>query len=142
MSDQQAAPEAVLRDDSQKADDKMPNGGEKSEAKKRKEAKKAEKDAKFKAKMEKKAQLVKQTGKEGTGKPKDEKKKPKEVTKYDKAVNEGEEKDLSGPMPAAYSPDYVEACWYSWWKKSGFFKPEINAPGGDFNMSKTFLLDQ
>lgn len=31
--------------------------------------------------------------------------------------------DLSGPMPDSYSPQYVEAAWYSWWEKSGFFKP-------------------
>ena len=28
------------------------------------------------------------------------------------------------PLPDAYSPRYVEAAWYSWWEKSGFFKPE------------------
>ena len=28
------------------------------------------------------------------------------------------------PLPDAYSPQYVEAAWYSWWEKSGFFKPE------------------
>ena len=27
-------------------------------------------------------------------------------------------------MPDAYSPQYVEAAWYAWWEKSGFFKPE------------------
>ena len=27
-------------------------------------------------------------------------------------------------MPDAYSPQYVESAWYSWWEKSGFFKPE------------------
>ena len=32
--------------------------------------------------------------------------------------------DTSGPMPDAYSPQYVEAAWYAWWEKSGFFKPE------------------
>lgn len=32
--------------------------------------------------------------------------------------------DLSGPMPSGYSPRYVEAVWYDWWEKEGFFKPE------------------
>lgn len=32
--------------------------------------------------------------------------------------------DQSGPMPSAYYPKYVEAAWYPWWKKNGFFKPE------------------
>lgn len=27
-------------------------------------------------------------------------------------------------LPDAYSPKYVEAVWYSWWEKQGFFKPE------------------
>ena len=36
----------------------------------------------------------------------------------------GEKKDVLGPLPDAYSPKYVEAAWFSWWEKSGFFKPE------------------
>lgn len=27
-------------------------------------------------------------------------------------------------MPNGYSPTYVEAVWYDWWEKEGFFKPE------------------
>ncbi|VDP82315.1 unnamed protein product [Echinostoma caproni] len=27
-------------------------------------------------------------------------------------------------MPNSYSPKYVEALWYEWWEKSGFFCPE------------------
>ncbi|CAH0394067.1 unnamed protein product [Bemisia tabaci] len=29
-------------------------------------------------------------------------------------------------MPDAYSPHCVEAAWYNWWEKEGFFKPEYN----------------
>ncbi len=29
-------------------------------------------------------------------------------------------------MPDAYSPQYVEAIWYSWWEKTGLFRPEFN----------------
>jgi len=36
----------------------------------------------------------------------------------------GEKKDVSCPMPESYNPRYVEACWYSWWEKEGFFAPE------------------
>lgn len=36
----------------------------------------------------------------------------------------GEKKDISGPLPDAYSPQYVEAAWNGWWEKQGFFKPE------------------
>lgn len=38
----------------------------------------------------------------------------------------GDKKDISGPLPDAYSPKYVEAAWYAWWEKQGFFKPEYN----------------
>lgn len=33
-------------------------------------------------------------------------------------------KDILTPLPDAYSPKYVEAAWYKWWEKEGFFKPE------------------
>lgn len=36
----------------------------------------------------------------------------------------GDKKDVTCPMPDAYSPKYVEAAWYAWWEKQGFFKPE------------------
>ncbi|KAM7020803.1 LOW QUALITY PROTEIN: valine--tRNA ligase-like, partial [Acridotheres tristis] len=29
-----------------------------------------------------------------------------------------------GPLPESYSPGYVEAAWYQWWEKEGFFRPE------------------
>lgn len=32
--------------------------------------------------------------------------------------------DVSRLLPPAYSPQYVEAAWYSWWVREGFFKPE------------------
>jgi len=35
----------------------------------------------------------------------------------------GEKKDVTCPMPDAYSPQFVEAAWYSWWEKQGFFSP-------------------
>ncbi|XP_014845519.1 PREDICTED: valine--tRNA ligase, mitochondrial-like [Poecilia mexicana] len=36
----------------------------------------------------------------------------------------GTKKDTSLPFPSAYSPDYVESCWYQWWEKEGFFNPD------------------
>lgn len=45
---------------------------------------------------------------------------------YEGKTADGEMKDISGPMPDAYSPQYVEAAWYQWWEKQGFFKPEYN----------------
>ncbi|XP_055949994.1 valine--tRNA ligase-like isoform X1 [Argiope bruennichi] len=91
----------------------------KSAAQLKKEAKKKEKLEKFKQKQEKiQSQNVEKTSK----KPKE--KKEKEVIIYDKNIPPGEKKDISGSMPDAYSPKYVEAAWYAWWEKSGFFKPE------------------
>uniref|UniRef100_A0A3P9PD96 Valine--tRNA ligase n=1 Tax=Poecilia reticulata TaxID=8081 RepID=A0A3P9PD96_POERE len=31
----------------------------------------------------------------------------------------------SHALPDSYSPQYVEATWYPWWEKQGFFKPEF-----------------
>lgn len=45
----------------------------------------------------------------------------------------GEKKDITCNMPDAYSPKYVEAAWYNWWEKEGFFKPE-------YGVSVIFLL--
>lgn len=38
--------------------------------------------------------------------------------------------DVSGPLPPAYSPRYVEAAWYQWWEREGFFKPEYQVSAG------------
>ncbi|XP_055453013.1 valine--tRNA ligase, mitochondrial [Psammomys obesus] len=51
----------------------------------------------------------------------------KEVVVYDVATEPGEKKDVSAPLPPAYSPRYVEAAWYPWWLREGFFKPEYQA---------------
>lgn len=48
----------------------------------------------------------------------------KESAVYTANTALGEKKDISGSMPDAYSPQYVEAAWYGWWEKQGFFKPE------------------
>uniref|UniRef100_A0A8C6WB87 Valine--tRNA ligase, mitochondrial n=1 Tax=Nannospalax galili TaxID=1026970 RepID=A0A8C6WB87_NANGA len=47
--------------------------------------------------------------------------------------------DVSAPLPPAYSPRYVEAAWYPWWVREGFFKPEYQerlpqATGETFSM--------
>ncbi|XP_014305415.1 valine--tRNA ligase, mitochondrial isoform X2 [Myotis lucifugus] len=49
---------------------------------------------------------------------------PKEIVLYELPTEPGEKKDVSRPLPAAYSPRYVEAAWYPWWVREGFFKPE------------------
>ncbi|XP_059495593.1 valine--tRNA ligase, mitochondrial [Stegostoma tigrinum] len=50
---------------------------------------------------------------------------PKPIT-YLVPTPSGEKKDTSGPLPDSYSPQYVEAAWYSWWEQQGFFKPEYH----------------
>jgi valyl-tRNA synthetase len=54
---------------------------------------------------------------------------------YEGKTADGEKKDISGSMPDAYSPQYVEAAWYSWWEKEGFFKPEYQV-----RISENFII--
>ncbi|XP_063624402.1 valine--tRNA ligase isoform X1 [Cydia splendana] len=92
-----------------------------------KTAKQLEKEAKKAAKLDKlKAKLDKKSTAPAVQKDKPEKKakETKEAAVYTANTAPGEKKDLTGPMPDAYSPRYVEAAWYSWWEKQGFFKPE------------------
>lgn len=42
---------------------------------------------------------------------------------YNEDTKPGDKKVMNN-MPDAYSPKYVEATWYDWWEKEGFFKPE------------------
>ncbi|XP_039624592.1 valine--tRNA ligase [Polypterus senegalus] len=92
----------------------------KTEAQLKKEAKKREKLEKFQQKkeMEQKKQHS-QTEK----KIKPEKKELGVFT-YDIPTPAGDKKDVTCTMPDSYSPQYVEAAWYQWWEKQGFFKPE------------------
>lgn len=52
-------------------------------------------------------------------------KETKEAIAYTANTPEGAKKDVTS-MPDAYSPQYVEAAWYSWWEREGFFKPEYS----------------
>ncbi|XP_050350770.1 valine--tRNA ligase [Nymphalis io] len=92
-----------------------------------KSAKQLEKEAKKAAKLEKlKAKLDKKSTAPAVQKDKPEKKvkETKQSAVYTADTSPGDKKDISGPMPDAYSPLYVEAAWYAWWEKQGFFKPE------------------
>ncbi|CAI9595211.1 unnamed protein product [Staurois parvus] len=53
--------------------------------------------------------------------------KEKEVIKYEISTVPGDKKDTTCPLPSSYSPRYVEAAWYAWWVKQGFFKPEYQS---------------
>ena len=114
-----------------------------SAAKAEKKAKKAAEAAAKKAKLEaKKAKLAEQEAakkaKEAAGGGKDDKKKKKAAAGGDDAdaaaltaalaVPSGEFKDPSKvPMAKAYNPRGVEAAWYEWWEKEGYFKPTMGS---------------
>ncbi|KAL3315679.1 hypothetical protein Ciccas_005688 [Cichlidogyrus casuarinus] len=90
------------------------------------EAKKAAKLEKFNLKKEK---IGESFGQVNTLKKVSEK-----VTLKKESVNVEAKADETGKkivnrdvMPDAYSPKYVEKYWYSWWEKSGFFKPEYHS---------------
>ncbi|EEB18877.1 Valyl-tRNA synthetase, putative [Pediculus humanus corporis] len=83
-----------------------------------KEAKKLAKLEKLKQKQEKLASILVKDKSQKKPKVK------KEAAVYDVPTPEGEKKDTKIPLPDAYSPQFVEAAWYSWWEKEGFFKPE------------------
>lgn len=36
----------------------------------------------------------------------------------------GEKKDMTKAMEESYHPKQVEAAWYAWWEKKGFFHPD------------------
>lgn len=109
----------------------------------KKEAEKAAKLEKFKAKEEK----MKATAPKATEKPKKEEMKPQKPKAEVKSKSNplyqrnhsnhtllysvpqmppGEKKDVTEPLPDAYEPAYVEAVWYPWWEKQGFFTAEYN----------------
>ncbi|KAK4877421.1 hypothetical protein RN001_009927 [Aquatica leii] len=102
-----------------------------------KSAKQLEKEAKKQAKLDKlKQKLEKQSNAAPVKKDVTEKEKKKEVKEsavYDIITTPGEKKNVINSLPDAYSPKYVEAAWYSWWEKQGFFKPEYG---------KTSVLEQ
>ncbi|KAK0403635.1 hypothetical protein QR680_017043 [Steinernema hermaphroditum] len=104
------------------------DGTPKTEAQLKKEREKAAKKAKFEAKQQK---LAEKAAAKPNEKKKEAKLKEKEVLEYNADTKEGEKKDVSGDMPNAYSPRYVEAAWYAWWEKEGFFRPEY---GRDLNV--------
>lgn len=105
----------------------------KSEKELKKEAARLAKLEKFKKKQEKLEQDKTKCSDSSKSKDKVKKeKKEKTVIIYERDIPKGEKKDVSSdPMPDSYSPKYVEAIWYDWWMKQGFFKPEYGRPNGD-----------
>ena len=105
----------------------------KEEAKK---AAKAAKQAKFEAKKaaQKKQQeeaAAKKAAKKEASAPKAAAATEAPASKpYVNKTPAGEKKILEAEMESSYKPMAVEAAWYEWWEKSGFFKPEVNAGKG------------
>uniref|UniRef100_A0A7E4ZYM2 Valine--tRNA ligase n=1 Tax=Panagrellus redivivus TaxID=6233 RepID=A0A7E4ZYM2_PANRE len=113
------------------------NGQPKTEKELKKEAAKAAKLAKL-AEKQRKLEEQKANAKPKDAKKKDDKSKP---TEYTAPTKPGEKKDISGELPSAYNPKYVEAAWYEWWEQEGFFKPEYGRdldkpnPKGNFTLT-------
>lgn len=96
-------------------------------------------------KFQKKQEALKAKAAAQAEKPKDAKKKPIKsgkpaVITYTFDHAEGEKKNVSGDMPPSYSPGYVEAAWYSWWEKEGFFKPEYGRDLSQTNPEGSYCM--
>ncbi len=88
------------------------------------EAKRLEKEAKYQEKLKKQAEAAAAKAKSGKKEEKKEEKAEVVAALYTSKTLPGDKKDTNCPLPDAYSPMYVEAAWYDWWEKMGFFKPE------------------
>uniref|UniRef100_A0AAQ4P150 Valine--tRNA ligase n=1 Tax=Gasterosteus aculeatus aculeatus TaxID=481459 RepID=A0AAQ4P150_GASAC len=118
--------------------DATANGPPKTEAQLKKEAKKKEKLEKFQQKKDTEAKKKTQPSTEKKAKPE---KKELGVITYSVPTAAGEKKDVISPLPDSYSPQYVEAAWYPWWEKKGFFKPEYGRKSiSDQNPRGVFMM--
>ncbi|KAG8933507.1 hypothetical protein FRC02_011707 [Tulasnella sp. 418] len=107
----------------------------------KKDAKRAEKAAKFAAKTA--AKVTSAGAASAPGKKKEKTQEPEKTveqsTTFVNTTPKGEKKDLSQPMAAGYDPIAVEASWYDWWNKQGFFSPQMG-PDGKGKPEGTFVL--
>lgn len=105
------------------------DGTEKSKNQLKNELKKAAKLEKFNAKQSK----VKATASANAeaGKMKTLDKKSGEIDEALLKVPKGEKKPMTGAMADSYNPKAVEACWYAWWEKQGFFSPDYKDDGSE-----------
>lgn len=85
---------------------------------------------------EKKGKKDKPNPNQPSTKPKKEKA-PPEVIEFVNTTPPGEKKDCSQPMMASYHPQAVEAAWYAWWEKQGFFHADADAA---IKGQKTFTM--
>lgn len=105
-----------------------------------KEAKKAAKLAKFAEKQAKAAEKKPAADGQEQKEKKVKKVEEKKVITYDFSTPAGEKKNVEDELPAQYSPKYVEAAWYDWWKKEGFFKPEYGRNLDEPNPKGKFVM--
>ncbi|KAI8900199.1 tRNA synthetases class I-domain-containing protein [Globomyces pollinis-pini] len=91
------------------------------------EAKRLAKLAKFNAKQAKKAEEAPKKAKAPSAK-KEKPVAPKDPEYVNNTVK-GEKKDLSHAFQSAFQPRAVEAAWYDWWEKQGYFEPELKPDG-------------
>lgn len=100
---------------------------EKKEKEQATSKKAADKAAKFAAKQAKLKQLPTATQSTKPAAAKAVKAAASTLSPYEEKTPPGQKKilqPLDHPHFQAYSPSAVEAGWYQWWEKSGFFKPE------------------
>jgi len=120
-----AKEEKKVKKDVTAREESVPKTSKQLEKEAKKAAEKAAKMAKFEEKkMAKKEEAAASDKPDKPKKEKREKKEEKEAAQYTINTKTGDKKDTKCPLPDAYSPAYVEAAWYSWWEKSGYFKPE------------------
>lgn len=107
---------------------------EDQEKKKKKEEKAREKELK-KLKAAQKAEAAKAQAEKGSQPSKKAEQKAAKKAAADENQEEyqdpptpiGEKKRLAPEMAKAYNPSAVEAAWYQWWEKSGFFVADANS---------------
>lgn len=112
----------------------------KSEKEILKEKKRLEKQAKFEAKKLKQEQEKAAKNNKDDSEKKKKPEKAKTLATYDIPTPVGQKKDTTCAMPDAYSPSYVEAAWYDWWVKEGFFKPEYIDNDLDISKQEKFVM--
>ncbi|KAF7261463.1 hypothetical protein EG68_00986 [Paragonimus skrjabini miyazakii] len=90
-----------------------------SKAKLRKDAKREKKLEKFEAKQNKLNDEATKTNKVKKSKSK------KQDNVVLPSLGHSGKKDVTQKMPDSYSPRFVEAHWYDWWERCGYFTPEF-----------------
>ncbi|KAI0985476.1 hypothetical protein GJ496_009183 [Pomphorhynchus laevis] len=103
--------------------------------KKIKTARQIDKELKKKAKLER-FHAKSQNKNNSIGVKKDTTKDRLKVITYTGSTDPGMKKDLT-EFPDSYSPKFVEACWYAWWQKQGYFRPEY-CP--EFNIKPAYVI--